>query len=170
MARTRIFDGGFVLPRLHTFSLIPLSELHIIALHVLCKVLPDVLYGAIAPLPAGHPACIPERDNIYMFLQLFCHDLTPSAHSCASCAVSGAQPQSAWFLPLPTGAHAGSGRMLLPDGSFCLCLICSYSLLTPNCIFFQRPVTGHDAPETGMRDRYPWQQLPPGSRLRSRHC
>ena len=54
-----------------------LVELDILALHVLCEVLPDVLYGAVAPLPAGHPACIPERDDINVLLHLFCHDLTP---------------------------------------------------------------------------------------------
>ena len=38
---------------------------------MLGEILPDVLDRAVAPLPAGHPPCIPQRDDIYVFLHLF---------------------------------------------------------------------------------------------------
>ena len=61
MARTRIFDGGFVpAPAPHLLVNSPV-KLYIVALHMLGKVLPYVLNGPVTPLPAGHPPGIPAE-------------------------------------------------------------------------------------------------------------
>src|SRR5208283_5712850 len=71
-----------------------LVKLDVVSLHVLGKVLANILNRTVSPFPPGHPACIPKGDNIDMFLHLFCHDFTPLTCFCASCVFSDGKRRS----------------------------------------------------------------------------
>ena len=127
-----------------------LIEFYILAFHVLCKVLPDILDGAVGPLPPGHPACFPERDDVYMFLHYFCHVYTFSV-LLRQLRLFGCETTERFVRTMTHWgtrrfwSHAFASRIFLP----LLSLLILFTLVLS--LSFQQPETGRGVPGRGTR-------------------